>query len=383
MRLALAVAGLLLAAPAAQADIFAVTDAPAPPPRTDTDVALLDLSTGGRGTLPAAVNSLGDDTHPSVTSDGNRLVFQRDENGATRILVASLPAGTVSDLFNVFEQSSNQQISPAISPDGATVATGELFQTINHSAFSALTLTDVSSSLSPPFARSQYTPQYAFPTAASSLTSNPVLSGDLVAFKVTRFGFQDEIVFGQRGAQASLPLATGAYSYDHPSIGAPGGVTTVVFDQRAVIASGLDDGEIAFRPGSPVSAFAGPGTLLPPIVNTPADESRPALTADGRYLAFIRRGTDGHERVFVLDTGTQTLINPAGVDLKAQNRRGPGNLSLYVRPLFKLTNVLPPGLIDFQLLQPTGVGILVQRIVGQHKLLGRTVPTLSRSAACR
>ena len=55
--------------------------------------------------------------------------------------------------------------------------------------------------------------------------------------------------------------------------------------------------------------------FLPTLINSSLDESRPAFTPDSRYLGFIRRGSDGHERVFVFDNKTQTLVNEAGADL--------------------------------------------------------------------
>src|SRR6185436_11493557 len=55
-----------------------------------------------------------------------------------------------------------------------------------------------------------------------------------------------------------------------------------------------------------------------------------------------------------------------------------GNLSLRADPLFRFTRVGAEGLISFNLLNPSGVGILVQRIVGKQKLFGKTVPKLAR-----
>ena len=103
----------------------------------------------------------------------------------------------------------------------------------------------------------------------------------------------------------------------------------VVFDQRSVSAGGsVGAGDIAFRPAT-TSTFLGPPTVLPAIVNSPADESQPALTADGRYLAFVRHGADGHDRLFIWDSQTQTLLNGKGVDLGAMTSHDVGSVSLY------------------------------------------------------
>jgi hypothetical protein len=366
MRLAVA-AGTIVAlawAPAARADIFAVADA-AVAGRADTDVVLFNLSTGARATLPATVNTAGDEKAPSISADGSRLALQRNENGATRILTIVLPSGTVTDLFSGFEQASNQQISPTISPDGATVATGELFQGDR----AAVTLTTLS-----PLAHAQFTPPYGL-SGSFGVTAEPSLGGGMVAYVESRQGAFDELILGRLAdGRTSQPLADAQRLYANPAIGSPGGVPTVVFAQVSL--SGTQQSDIAFRPADPAT-FVGTPTPLPATVNTSADEGRPAFTPDGRYVGFIRRSSDGHERIFAWDSQTQTLVNPSGADLGEQNGRNRGSkLSLYTRSLFTFAR-LDTGLqAQFQLLQPSGVGILVQRIVGSHKQFGKTVPTL-------
>jgi hypothetical protein len=366
MRLAVAagtIVMLALAPAGARADIFAVADG-AVAGRTDTDVFHFDLSTGARATLPASVNTPGDERHPSVSADGSRLALQRNENGATRILTIALPSGTVTDLFSGFEQSSNLQISPTISPDGSTVATGELFQ----GGFPSLTLTTLA-----PLAHAQFTPPYSF-TEPNGVTAEPNLGGGLVAYVESRQGTLDELILGRLAdGKTSTPLARPDRLYTHPAIGSPGGVPTVLFSQTPI--TGSQQADIAFRPADPV-AFPGTPTLLPATVNTGASETRPAFTPDGRYVGFIRQGADGHDRIFAWDSQTQTLVDPAGADLGAQTARTRGsNLSLYTKSLFLFTRV-DPGRVQFELAQASGVGILVQRIAGSHKLFGKTVPTL-------
>jgi hypothetical protein len=68
-------------------------------------------------------------------------------------------------------------------------------------------------------------------------------------------------------------------------------------------------------------------------------------------------------------------VNPNGADVVHHTIFG-GNLSLFVRPVLKSGTLTSNGFISFIALSPTGVGILVQRIVGRTKLLGRTVPKL-------
>lgn len=90
--------------------------------------------------------------------------------------------------------------------------------------------------------------------------------------------------------------------------------------------------------------------------------------------------------LFVWDTQTQTLINPAGVQFGSYPTFGapPGDHdSADLGPyLYEITVFHGPGAISsggtvhFALASTSAVGILVQRIVGHHKLFGRRVPTL-------
>src|SRR5690242_8477706 len=97
-------AALLLAAPA-QADIFAVAPIVAPG-HSDIDVGLFDLSTGGSLPLPAGVNTTAaNESHPSISTDGKRLAFERRDHaaGTDRLIVADLTTGQTMDLFDAFE----------------------------------------------------------------------------------------------------------------------------------------------------------------------------------------------------------------------------------------------------------------------------------------
>src|SRR5262249_23208387 len=116
--------------------------------------------------------------------------------------------------------------------------------------------------------------------------------------------------------------------------------------------------------------------LLPPLVNSARDESRPAITPDGRYIGFIRDESNDHERVYVFDTKTQTLIDPDGTDLGRVATTAPGNLSLYEKPLFQLATLPSQGILNVDITSPIRIGLLVQRVTGHHRLLGRRVPTL-------
>jgi hypothetical protein len=202
-----------------------------------------------------------------------------------------------------------------------------------------------------------------------------VLSGQTIAFRLEQAGTNGQIVVGHRGDFSTHPLADAGFDYEHPALGSPDGTPLLVYDRRPVSRTSRV-GDIVF---SSYSSAIGPSTLLPSLVDTPLDESRPAFTPDSRYLGFIRHGRDSHDRVFVFDNETQTLINEAGADLglSVGATRDIGNLSLFVRPLIKASGLTQAGVVTFNVLDPTGIGILVQRVVGTHKLFGKSVPKLA------
>jgi hypothetical protein len=362
---------LLFAAPAARADIYGVADGHTPFTASGIDIHMFDASTGTRVSLPSSINTNADETHPSISADGSKLVFQRN-GGAVRIVLASLPSGVSTDLFNGIEQASNPQSSPAISADGKLVLTGEPFQPGTPSVVAALTLTDISAT---PFTRTQYRTQYAYGSGPQSgQSADPAISGDRIAWTATQTERTAGAILGMRDGPAALPLLKPPGAISHPALGTVDGAGIMLFEKRP--AGGK--GDILFRFTDTISTRAEPETFaLPPIVNSPGDEGHPAITPDGRYIGFVRQ-FDSHLRAFVWDTETQTLIDDDGFDLGQIDLTAGGSLSLRDDPLFRFTRVGAQGLISFNLLNPSGVGILVQRIVGKQKLFGKTVPKLTR-----
>src|SRR4051794_19768664 len=180
----------------------------------------------------------------------------------------------------------------------------------------------------------------------------------------------DQLVVGQLGGSAAAPLFSSDTNFAHPSFGRPGGARVVLFDEQT---------SIAFRPLDTLTGFRGEPVLLPPIVNTPSvGEYAPAFTPDGRYVAFLRRssGVTGNDHLFVWDSQTQTILNPSGVAVGTSASNNVNDVSLYTRPTFQSTSVSLAGRVTFNVLQPTSVGLLVQRVTGHHRLFGRSVPTL-------
>ncbi len=390
----------LYAVPSASADIVAAVDVPLAGgastgvnQHTDQfDIALLNATTGAKLSLPAGVNtSTADEFHPSLTPDGKLLAFERVDAsaGTTRIIAANLATGQTADLFNTFDVGTLKPATPFVEADGSAVLTGSPF-----SLKPQWTATSLGGFPSPPFthASTQFPvvepmDGHTFdPVDTASASAATVVDGSTgnEAVVVHRdFGSgNDDTVFISRGFDSSASIG-----FAHPAISDPATNVEVVerrsrggcaaVNQCAVL------GQLGFLSGG-VAARPSP---LPAIVNAPGrDEAFPAFTPDGRYLGFVRQTADNHDRLFVLDTATQTLLNDQGVDLgilgaplsaRDRLRRLEGNLSLretfVLAPLFQLS---PTGRLQFRVLSSTGVGLLVQRVVGHHKFLGRTVRTL-------
>jgi hypothetical protein len=338
------------------------------------DIAILNTTTGARRTLPASVNSAALEGNPSVSADGKRLAFERADlaAGTHRIVVVDLATGQSSDLFTAFDTAQSPQYDPFISADGTAVYTGGNFDQPRPPAFSPrIVLTSLAPFPAGPYSHASLRPEYDFAVAGTTL--DPDVSGSLIAFQERRGQFPGELILRQAGGAASSPLARASMYYRNPTMAATN-PQVVVFDQAPVNADqSVGQSDLAFAPAN-VSTFTGSAPVkLPAIVDSPLSESDPALTADGRYLAFVRHA-DGHDRLFMFDTQTQTLLNPDGVDLGTMDSSAIGNISfLPTTPLIVTSMITSTGTISAQLLRASGVGIIVQRIRGRHRLLGKRV----------
>jgi hypothetical protein len=369
-----AVAALAATAPSAGADIFAVSDFR--PPASSLGIVLVDVNTGLRGTLPASVNTAADEFRPSITSDGKRMVFIRSAaGGAVRIVMADLATGETSDLFNGFEVAAHIPTSPEITPDGNVVFTGGQFRPESGKFRPFVTATDVTTFPAGPYTHTDKNTELLLNQDGSvdDLAATGSSTGSLVAFQLRFSASPPAVALTVVEPSVLSGRDRGAGLVSHPALGSPGGSPTIVFDERN--SPGDSGTDLVFVPANPsVFPFA-TRTRLP--IDTSQDETRSAFTPDGRYLAFVRTGTDGHDRLFAWDSETQTLVNSTGADL-GQVNADVGSPSLYVRPVFTRSSVSTAGLVSFSLLTSTGVGILVQRVIGHHKLFGRKVPTLKK-----
>jgi hypothetical protein len=352
----------------------------------DFDIEVVNASTGAQVPLPAGVNTTADELHPSISADGSRLVFERRDNeaGTIRIIALDLPSGQSSDLFTGFEASQDQPSSPAITPDGQTVGTGGPFQQSGAGSFvGGVTFTSLA-----PFPSGPYT-HTLHGLAGSNVTGQvpEVGSGPNGAFGlVVVFDGGHELLGtvepGISSGVDPIPAANASLNPISDPVLQANNPQFMLFVRR--------DGPVFFsqsdieflpvtpEPNSTFNFDSRTPTRLPAAVDTSADESQPALTADGRFVAFVRHGSGGHDRLFLWDSQTQLLVNPDGVDLGAITSRDVGNVALYTQPVFSIGQVsisqvsnVALANVEARLTVHGGVGILVQRIVGRHRILGR------------
>jgi hypothetical protein len=248
------------------------------------------------------------------------------------------------------------------------VVGGPLTKVDNTSNFADLISTDLAPFPTGPYVHTTLRPQYTVHLVGT--VDDPVVGGNgLMAYAIN--DVNQELVLMRPDGTASMPQAQLPTSVANPAIAADH-PTLVAFDQRRLQTDlqSFSNGDIVFRPAD-VPTFVGPPTALPAIVNSSQDESQPALTSDERYLAFVRHGADGHDRLLVWDSVTQTLLNARGVDLGAVTTRDVGSVSLFTKAIVTTTSLGPGGLVTVGLTGPSGIGIVVQRILGTHRVLGK------------
>ena len=371
-----AVAALALAAPPATADIFATLDT-VRAGGTDSDLRKVNVTTGVTAALPAGVNTPDHEIHPALSPDRTKMVFRR----AGRLIMVDLATGRSADLFTASEASADSPRTPVFSPDGKAVLTGRFINGTSESQPSFIS-TDVTRFPDGPFPHTVVPANGARPeTQQAWETAQPTFgAGGLFAFRIFYgFGFRSIIV-----GTATLSESRDVYN---PAISAQAGI--VVFKRFLFPTSQSSATVLASRPLNAVASAS--STLLPAIVNASGTTvSEPAFSADGRFLAFLRASLSDtrQRRLFVLDTLTQTLLNPSGIPVPAfAGSTGLSNeafllfeegaTALDVKELLINPSVLNTT-ISFTLVRTSGVGILVQRIVGTTRFLGRKAPKLKR-----
>jgi hypothetical protein len=357
------------AAVPADADIFATFDTSFPP----SQLRSVNAVTGAAASLPAGVNDpTASNVHPALSPDGRFLVFaRRGRLGTVRIRMVDRATGQSADLFNAFEATADRPRTPTFSLDGTKVLTGRPLDRRDPGSpadalQSSFTETDVTGFPTGPFPHRVVTAGGADSTTAGGTLQAVPVGSSLVAFGIEYANGGPPGRITVQGATGATTLSDPTRRFADPAISLSAGV--MVFESAPAATPFTT--RLVFRP---LDGFATAPTELPRLVNaSDSTVSHPAFTRDGRYLAFSRR-TGGDARLFVWDTQTQLLLNPEGVSPAFIDLEG--GIALELRRVFTST-VLASGVAGFTLSQNSTAGLLVQRIVGRQKLLGRPAPRL-------
>jgi hypothetical protein len=368
---------------AANADLFAITEVAGP--TGDTDLARFAVGTGASEALPSGVNTGAFDLHPALSPDGTKLAYWSDAPGlgTTRIVVVDLATGSSADLLNAFDALAIQPDDPSWIDD-THVAIGRSHQTAGGSFAARATAIDVSSFPTPPFARGGDIGLGSFAADGRSLdferrtvTANSQIV--TVAGVRTSLNGVGQVVLRNGDAHLGAgPVAGNISSYDHPTVSRSAGV--IVVQHGGFVNNDPQVQQLVFTDVN----LQNP-TALPNIVNGfNASETRPEFSFDGRYLGYVRQVKTSNPRLFVWDTDTQLLVNPGGIDLgplpsdgTAQGfLRDDGNVAIGNQPLILNSSILANGLITFRLTSFSNIGIIVQRVLGRTRVLGRPAPRL-------
>ncbi len=367
---------LALASAQARADIFAAVNVAAPSPRTDFDVAIVNASLGTRVALPSGVNTTAFEIHPSISSDGRRLLFQRfGGSDGIRLLLVDTSTGQSADLFTPTEIALNPIFNSAIKGDGTTVATGRRFRNLGSQFVPEFTFTDVRSFPTGPFPHTA-APLFGIGYERTGSVVDVAFGGNgRLALTLLPAAGLGELLLLQSGSGGAL-LRSATADLRNPAMAADDFAffVPIYFEHRSFAPStnAFGDSNLAGSTADPrffvenLVVYAPAGST-----NTDAHESQPAVTRDGRYFAFVRQGSDGHDRLFVRDLRTQTFLNPAGVDLGRVATTSIGSVSLYQRTVITGSQISTTGNVNATLRLAANIGIFVQRIVGVTKESGQ------------
>ena len=387
------------------------------------DIGLVDLGTGQAIALPASVNTADDELHPTLSPDGRFLLFMRTQ---VRPLINGnvIPPGNRKVVM--VDRNTGQTISPPFS-DGTPVdggagpsldgPTGSLLQL----AF-GLRPHNPRSGLTDLIVRAGRQNGAVFVgdglgnvvSTAPDADESPSEILDIPHAVELRFGIERLMAFDQ------LLYDTQTGGTDRAELrflvnGGPG--NPLDLSQASHAALRASDGYAAFVQAG--ASATGISTMLYPSQTTPdaapssinigstaahpVTETMPAWSPDGLSLAFVRSlvagGLDQRDLlVFDLDPGVQMIMNEA-IDLGAapspqikryQEIWGNVSLAAVAQPSAAAVTCNATcasqllGSVQKATLSPavTGslanakIGILVARVVGTHKLLGRTEPKI-------
>lgn len=306
------------------------------------------------------------------------MVFERrtlTSPVAVRIIMVERSTGRSADLFNAFESAADPPTTPTFSLDGTKVITGRRLDHRDPASppdelQNSYTQTDVTNFPNGPFPH-----RIILAGGVNSGASGRTLQ--LVPFGPNLLAFGIDYAINGPADRVAVQSSTGVTTisdprrrFANPAISESNGV--VVFESAPAVTP--FETKLVFRPLNGIASA--PNTLLPGIVNAFGKSvTNPTFTRGGRYLAFARRNSDNSDnrRLFVWDTVTQLLINPTGV--VAFVSVTDGGIALEVRRVLA-TTTLGGSLGGFTLTTGSTTGLLVQRIVGRHDVLGHVAPRL-------
>jgi hypothetical protein len=404
------------------------------------DIGLIDTGTGASVAVPAGVNSNADELHPALSSDGRWLVFSRMtltpqlsgnivppaersilavDRRATSGVVALQGNGGAGPTATALNRVTWGK-RPTPIPDGGSSVTSENDDLMKFMTFTGDAPSGLRPVSNPPFAEfpGSFAGAPGTRDVVSAVSMGAGSGGQLAAYQSILFdpatGETRQSVMlarafepaGSTGFFNGLAFSfTGAANTGHPALR-----TTdkyLAFDESTA-ADGSGGGSIrSVLLGAAATTLAD----APSPINTADDERHPSWSPDNLKLAFVRSGTSGQRKLLVFDltAGIQTIVNPAldigalapnpqlrrfqnvwgGISLAIEDRPGAANptcdsvcQSKLQTPPTATVVQLKPAVIGTAVTtkQPTGlnIGIVVARVVGSHKVLGRTVPRLRR-----
>jgi hypothetical protein len=337
---AIAAGGALAIPAAASADLVAAYDHSVK--NNGLDIALLNASTGHNIPLPAGVNTSANESHPSLTADGSRLVFQRGNQVVDFPLRGGGPPVTTSPIGG-----SPPVVTPSISPDGKRVMTarGTLLSNGRSTGTSGQRgVVNISSGIAGEFPAPLSAPLAALGggTADPSIANgdNPIMawsSSRVVNGKAT--WDIDMLQFSQPHFQGTLRRINGIPGSDtHAYLQADARFGAVNFVDVPIRSDGSygpgDLGTIFGNAG--ISKYPSGSPSDPTKINTPEDERASSFSGDGNYMGFLRRrASDGHVLLEVFHNPSNKLVNlgyDLGFDADSNARRVNTGLSIALDP---------------------------------------------------
>jgi hypothetical protein len=362
----LALVATMLVVPLAHADLIALVGR-SRVPGGDFDLVRMNATTGLMTSLPAGVNTFDGEGDASLSPDGSRIAFGRvDASGLPEYFVADFGTGEVSPLFGAIDSTVYQPRNPVFSADGTSVITGQGLPGTNTVPTLISTTVD---SLGPfpirTFLTVGSTPFIASGTSSPAVGPNGLLACGMALVPTGAFPSDFILV---HTASGDARIKDPNFNVRRPAVARQGG-STIVFEEYNR-AGGV------FLVSRPLAtAGTANSVLLPDTVNKLGSEAHaPAFSPDGRYLAFLRHvkgpTANNPDRLYVLDTRTQLLLRDDGVATET------GAMDLRPSNVFTVAPMVTSTGLTFTLAKTTSVGIIVQRIVGKRRFLGRRVPKL-------